>query len=90
MRNIKLSNGNVYQVDRCGADATTLMVNVVHEGYHLLDLVEVFGYPENVQTIEHYFDGTTTDHRFFEGYTKLTNASTSQTGTLLILQKGSG
>ena len=85
MRKIRLSNGNEYPVDRCGVSGDMLLVRVT-EG-NLLDLVMVFGCPENVQTIEHWFEGTETDHRVFEGYTELRTASQEPEGVTMFLYK---
>ena len=86
MRNIKLANGDIYPVSRCGANETILSVTVTGD-YDLLDLVLVFGHEENVMTIEHYFDGTTTDHIIFEGYTALVAACAVEDGVTLTLEK---
>ncbi len=86
MRNIKLANGDVYPVSRCGANNKILSVTVTG-GHDLLDLVLVFGHSENVATIEHYFDGTTTDHIIFGGYTELVSACMAEDGVTLTLEK---
>lgn len=86
MRNIKLTDGTVYPVDLCGAANGMLMVNVT--GTHdLLALVLVFGQEEKVQRIEHWFDGTETDHIFFEGYKHLTSAAITDTGVQMTLKR---
>ena len=87
MRNIKLTDGTVYPVDRCGATLNELMINVT-SGDDLLDLVMEFGVPAKVARIEHWFDGTDTDHVVYEGYTALTAASNTGTGVMIMLQKG--
>lgn len=84
-RHVKLLNGDVFPVDRCGATDDFLMIRVT-EGT-LLDLVMVFGKPENTQTIEHWFDGTETDHVFYKGYTALTAASQDVLGVTMTLRK---
>lgn len=86
MRNVKLADGTVYPVDRCGATDDLLMINVTTAD-DLLDIVMKFGHPENTTRIEHYFDGTETDHTYFDGYTKLTAAYGTQTGTTVTLRK---
>lgn len=86
MRNIRLTDGTVYPVDRCGAASGMLMVNVT-SGDDLLDLVMVFGVPEKTARIEHYYDGTETDHVIYDGYTALTGASVTDTGVMMILMK---
>lgn len=87
MRIIKLTDGTVYPVDRCGATPETLVVNIT-SGDTMLALVTKFSVPENLTRIEHSFEGTSTDHRFFDGYTALTSAYVSETGTTLTLTKG--
>lgn len=87
MRNILLTDGTVYPIDRCGATVNELTVNIISDDT-MLDLVSKFGVPENVSRIEHYFDGTETDHRVFEGYTKLSAMYLTGTGTTITLQKG--
>lgn len=86
MRHIKLANGNIYDITRCGANGKILSTTVTGD-HDLLDLVLVFGHPENVATIEHYFDGTTTDHIIFEGYTALVAACAVEDGVTLTLEK---
>ena len=86
MRNIKLTDGTVYPVDRCGAAGELLMINVT-SGDDLLDLVMVFGVPEKVSRIEHYYDGTNTDHVFYENFTELVIANVTDTGVMLTLKK---
>lgn len=86
MRNIKLTDGTVYPVDLCGASGNTLYVNVT-EPKDLLSLVLVFGQEEKVRRIEHYFDGTETDHVFFEGYKHLTSAAITDTGVQMALKR---
>lgn len=89
MRNIRLTDGTVYPVDRCGAASGMLMVNVT-SGDDLLDLVMVFGVPEKVARIEHFYDGTETDHVWFDGYTALVSATITDTGVMMMLKKEVG
>lgn len=86
MRKIKLADGTVYPVDLCGADDVTLAINITSDD-NLLSLVQEFGNPENVSHIEHYYDGTETDHVHYDGYTKLTAAYYTRTGTAVSLMK---
>ena len=86
MRHIKLANGDVYQVTTCGATQGMLFI-VVATDEDLLDMAMVFGHPENVSTIEHWVDGTTTDHVTFEGYVNLMSAAEIQGGVQLMLKK---
>lgn len=85
MRKIRLSNGAEYPVDRCGVSGDMLLVRVT-EG-NLLDLVMVFGRPENTATIEHWFEGTETDHVTYEGYTELRTASQEREGVMMLLYR---
>lgn len=86
MRNIKLTDGTVYPVDLCGASGNILYVNVT-EPKDLLNLVLVFGQEEKVERIEHWYDGTETDHIFFEGYKHLTSAAITDTGVQMTLKR---
>ena len=86
MRNIRLSDGTVYPVDRCGAMEDSLFLNIV-SGDSLLALVGKFSDPSGLDCIEHYFDGTTTAHQWYEGYTQLVAASVTRTGVSLTLRK---
>lgn len=85
MRKVKLNNGKTYQVDRCGAAGDLLMINVVSGT--IKALANVFGNPENTGRIEHYFEGTETDHVFYDGYTVLTGLSLSETGVTVMLRR---
>ena len=86
MRNIRLTDGSVWLVDRCGAAEGTMLLNVTGTD-DLLGTVLVFGREELTARIEHYFDGTETDHVFFDGYKHLVSASISSTGVTLILKQ---
>ena len=87
MRHIRLNDGTVFDVDRCGADLERLTVRVTGD-HTLLDPVPVFGKAENVARIEHWFDGTETDHVFFEGYVNLIAVQSGNEGIAIILRKG--
>lgn len=86
MRQIKLTDGSTYPVDRCGATSDTLYLNV--PGGDMPALVAVFARPDLTARIEHWIDGTEIDHITFEGYARLISASLSPTGVSIILQKG--
>ena len=88
MRNIKLADGSIYPVDRCGADNGILTVNVITGT--IISLIPVFGDPEKTATIEHYFDGTETDHITFTGYTELIGATVTTTGTTFVMRNSNG
>lgn len=74
MRKISLTDGTVYSVAKCGADGNTLMIELT-DTEDFLPVCMKFGRPENVQRIEHLFEGTETDHVFFDGFTTLTAVS---------------
>lgn len=86
MRHIRLTDGTEYSVDRCGASTDILFVNIT-SGETMIDLVKEFSIPENLTRIEHWFDGTETDHVFFDGFTRLMAVSLSYTGIFLTLGK---
>lgn len=86
MRNIRLTDGSTYPVDRCGAANDILYLNVPDGDFP--GLVAVFAQPALTERIEHWFDGTEVDHIVYEGYTRLSSASLSFTGVSLVLQKG--
>lgn len=85
MRKIKLSNGKTYAVDRCGAAGDLLMINVTSGT--IKALASVFSDPEKTRRIEHYFEGTETDHLIYEGYTILTGITLSETGITVMLRR---
>ena len=85
MRKVKLNNGKTYNVDRCGASGDLLMINVISGT--IKALASVFSDPEKTSRIEHYFEGTETDHVFYEGYTVLTGITLSDTGTTVMLRR---
>lgn len=68
MRNIRLLDGTVYQVDRAGAADGQLRLRILPP-WDLVEVVTKFRDPEKTAKIEHYFDGTETDHVFFDHYT---------------------
>ena len=86
MNKIRLNDGTEYPVDRCGAMNDLLLIRIP-EG-SIMSLVPVFGDPEKTSRIEHYFEGTETDHVVFEGYTELTAASYDENGVLIYLRRG--
>ncbi len=86
MRKIKLADGSTYEVDRCGAADGVLWLNVI-SGASILSMVEIFSDTEKTATIEHYFEGTDTDHIFFVGYTTIISAALSPTGLTLALRR---
>ena len=87
MRNIKLTDGTVYQVDRCGAADGRLYVRIINTSMQLRDIIPVFGDPDRVDIIEHYFDGTNVDHVVFHGFTMLRAASLERAGVQLTLEE---
>ena len=89
MRKIRLSDENKteYEVTACGADDATLFMTLVTDE-DLLDTALMFGHSENVETIEHYFEGTDTDHVFFTGFTSLYLLTRVSGKTNLMLNKG--
>lgn len=87
MRKIKLTDGTEYVVDRCGATADSLLINIT-SSVTMVDAVNTFSQPSLTERIEHFFEGTTTDHHIFEGYTRLASSSLSPTGVSLMLQRG--
>lgn len=86
MRKIKLLDGTEYEVDRCGAYDDRLMINITSD-LSMMDAVSVFSQSSLTKRIEHYFDGTETDHVFFDGFTRLMAVSLSYTGIFLTLGK---
>lgn len=82
-RNIKLTDGTTYPVDRCGADGERLRIRVTKPGFDMLEAVQKFGNPELTAVIEHYFDGTETDHIYFEGYTVLESLLAENAGMVI-------
>lgn len=86
MRHIRLADGSVYEVDRCGADDKQLNLRVI-SAERLVDLCVKFGDPEKTKSIEHWFDDTETDHVWYYGYTYLAAAAVSDGGKNFYLRK---
>lgn len=86
MRQIKLTDGTVYPVDRCSAADGELFLNIPGGTMELA--VPVFLQPKLTERIEHWIDGTEIDHITFKGYTRLISASLSPTGVSVILKNG--
>jgi len=89
MRNIKLLDGTVYQVDRCGAADGQLRLRLLPP-WDLLEVVTKFRDPEKTAKIEHYFDGTETDHVFFENYTVFSALEIEGENVLIVLKREEG
>ena len=85
MRIIRLTDGTEYPVDNCGALDGVLYVNVLNKD--LLGLVLIFGNAEKTAVIVHEFEGTNTDRVEYVGYTELTSAAITSTGTRMSLRK---
>ncbi len=86
-RHVKLTDGTVYPVDRCGADDERLRIRVTEPGFDMLEAVQSFGNPEKTSTIEHYFDGTETDHVYFTGYTVLESLLSENAGMVVSMKR---
>lgn len=86
-RHVKLTDGTAYTVDRCGADDERLRIRVTEPGFDMLEAVQKFGNPALTSTIEHYFDGTETDHVYFEGYTALESLLSEDTGMVVSMKR---
>lgn len=86
-RHVKLTDGTTYPVDRCGADDERLRIRVTEPGFDMLEAVQKFGNPALTATIEHFFDGTETDHIFFEGYTVLESLLAENAGMVVALKR---
>jgi len=89
-RHVKLTDGTTYSVDRCGAMDERLRLRVTDTGFDMLEAVEKFGDPALTSTIEHYFDGTTTDHVYYEGYTTLESLLSESGGMVISMKRGTG
>lgn len=87
MRNVRLTDGTTYPVDRCGADSERLRIRVTDPAFDMLAAVRTFGDPELTRVIEHYFDGTSTDHVFYEGYTFLESLLSENNGMVVSMKK---
>lgn len=86
-RHVKLTDDTVYQVDRCGADEERLRLRVTDPGFDMLTAVQKFGNPELTATIEHFFDGTETDHVYFKGYTVLESLLSEEAGMVVSMKR---
>lgn len=86
MRNIKLLDGTVYQVDRCGAADGQLRIRLLPP-FKIVDVVKKFTNPAKTATIEHYFDGTETDHVFFDHYTEFLSVEVVEDKLLIVLKR---
>lgn len=86
-RHVKLTDGTAYTVDRCGADDERLRIRVTEPGFDMLEAVQKFGNPALTATIEHYFDGTETDHVYFEGYTALESLLSEEMGMVVSMKR---
>jgi hypothetical protein len=89
MRNIKLTDGSVYEVERCGANEHELRFLIVSP-VTMKEAVNAFDDPELTNRIEHYFDGTENDHVVFVGYTTLAGLFQDEHGTEIVLYKNDG
>lgn len=70
MRNIKLYDGTIYQVDRCGAADGRLRIRILPP-FEIHNVIDQFKDHGKTVRIEHYFDGTEVDHVFFDHYSEL-------------------
>ena len=86
MRNIKLLDGTVYQVDRAGAADGQLRLRLLPP-FKIVDVVKKFTNPAKTATIEHYFDGTETDHVFFDHYTEFLSVEVVEDKLLIVLKR---
>lgn len=87
MRNVRLTDGTVYPVDRCGADGVRLRIRVTDPQVDMITAVQKFGRPELTSAIEHYFDGTETDHIVFSGYTVLESLLAENAGIVVVMKR---
>ena len=86
MRNIKLLDGTVYQVDRCGAADGVLRIRILPP-FKLVDVLKKFTVRAQTEKIEHFFDGTETDHVFFEHFTEFLSMSVEGDRLLIIMKE---
>ena len=86
MRNIKLLDGTTYQIDRCGAADGVLRIRILPP-FKLVDVLKKFTAKAKTEKIEHYFDGTETDHVFFEHYTEFLSMSVEGDKLLIIMKE---
>lgn len=85
MRNIRLLDGTVYPVDRCGADGGVLRIRILPP-FVIADVAARFTDPTKTAKIEHYFDGVETDHVTYEHYTVFQSME-ADNGKLLLWMK---
>ena len=85
MRKVKLVDGTVYTVDRCGASDGRLNIRVTSAGFTIREAADKFSDPANTAAIEHYFDGSLVDHVRFLGYTVLNGLSADRAGVYIYL-----
>lgn len=85
MRNIRLLDGTVYPVDRCGADGGVLRIRILPP-FVIADVAARFTDPAKTAKIEHYFDGVETDHVIYEHYTVFQSME-ADNGKLLLWMK---
>lgn len=86
MRKIRLSDGSVWEVAFFVALGGELRVTVATD-LDLRGAVDVFGRPENVQTIEYYIEGSTSGHAVYEGYSELRQASYAPDGIYMTFKE---
>lgn len=89
MRNIRLMDGTVYQVDRAGAADGQLRLRLLPP-WDLLEVVAKFKDPALTDRLEHYFDGTETDHVFFDHYTAFSALEVDGDKLLIVLKREEG
>lgn len=87
-RMVRLTDGTAYPVDRCGSDGERLRLRVTDQAFDMLTAVTKFGNPELTAEIEHYFEGTETDHITFYGYTVLESLLAERSGMVVSMKKG--
>lgn len=86
MRNIKLLDGTTYEIDRAGAADGQLRLRLLPP-WDLVEVVTKFRDPEKTAKIEHYFDGTETDHVFFDHYTAFSALEVDGDKLLIVLKR---
>ena len=74
-------------MDRCGADSERLRIRVIDPEFDMLTAVQKFGNPELTRVIEHYFDGTNTDHVYYNGYTGLESLLAENAGIVISMRR---
>lgn len=86
MRHIKLTDGVVYTAIRCGALNNQLFL-AVETDQDWIAIIDEFSSPEKTAVIEHWYDGTETDHVKFEGFTALVQIVAIDGGYNIMLEK---